>query len=295
MTVTKKLHFNLQLFSEGGAAGGTASGTSAGEGASGDSSQAAAVDTGDKGQNPADDRAALYQKFKADFKSEYDAEVQGLVKSRLKKSTAELNAANQYRSKAEKILATVADKYGIDSSDLDTLMSKVQEDDAYYEDLAIKNGTTPEQERRFSQVQRENAYFKAKQAADERRAAQQRNYEILQQQSDETKAMYPDFDLITESENNPTFRKLVQNGVHIKNAYEVTHKDEIMARGMQYAAQQAAAKTQASINANSKRPGENGLNHSVPADTKVDVKSLTSQQMQDYIRRIRNGESISFD
>lgn len=295
MKATKILHLNLQLFAEGGAAGGTSAASGTGEGASGDSSQAAAVNTGENNQAAAEDRAALYQKFKTDFKDEYDAEVQGMIRKRLKTSSDELKAANQYREKADKILATVADKYGIDMKDLDALAAEVEKDNAYYEDLAMKNGTTPEQERRLRQTERENAQYKAKEAADAQRAAQQQRYQALIQQEAEVKAMYPNFDFKTEIESNPTFQNLMRSGlVSMKNAYEATHMQEIMAQGMQFAAKQAAAKTQASIDANSKRPAENGLNSSAAADTKVDVNKLTDAQMDEYVRMVRSGKKVSF-
>ena len=297
MKATKFLHLNLQLFAEGGAASGAAEGASAvaGEGATGDSSQGAAVNTGENNQAAAEDRAALYQKFKTDFKTEYDAEVQGLIKNRLKKSNEELDAARQYREKADRILATVADKYGIDMNNLDALSAEVEKDNAYYEDLAMKNGTTPEQERRVRQTERENARYKAKEAADAQRAAQQQRYQALIQQEAEVKAMYPNFDFKTEIKSNQTFENLMRSGlVSRKNAYEVTHMQEIMAQGMQFAAKQAAAKTQASIDANSRRPAENGLNSSAAADTKVDVSKLTDKQMDEYVSMVRAGKKVSF-
>ncbi|MBQ8504551.1 MAG: hypothetical protein IJ491_09800 [Clostridia bacterium] len=295
MKATKHLHLNLQLFAEGGTAGGTAGAAiGTGEGAPGDSSQAATVNTGENNQVAAEDRAVLYKKFKADYKAEFDAEVQGIVKNRLKKSNDELNAAKQYREKADRILATVADKYGIDMTDLDGLSKEVEKDNAYYEDLALKNGTTPEQERRVRQVERENAQFKAKEAADARRAAQQQRYQSLMQQEAEVKAMYPNFDFKAEAEGNPLFKKLCLNGVSMKNAYEVVHHDEIMAQGMQFAAKQAAAKTQASIDANARRPAENGLHSSAAADTKVDVSKLTAAQMEEYAKQVKSGKRVSF-
>lgn len=295
MKATNLLHINLQLFADGGASGGASGATSAGAGATGDSSQAAAVNTGENNQAAAEERAAKFQKFKADFKAEYDAEVQGVIKNRLKKSNEALDAAKQYRTKADKILATVADKYGIDFNNLDALAAEVEKDNAYYEDLALKNGTTPEQERRVRQTERENAQYKAKEAADAQRAAQQQRYDALMRQEAEVKAMYPNFDFKAEIENNPVFQGLMRTGlVSMKNAYEVVHHDEIMAQGMQFAAKQAAAKTQASIDANAHRPQENGLHSSAAAGTKIDVSKLTPEQMDDYARQIKSGKRVSF-
>ncbi len=297
MKETKLLHLDLQLFSDGGAAGGAAAAGNAGstgEGATGDNSQSPTVSTGDNSQNPAEDRAALYKKFKTDFKSEFDAEVQGLMKNRLKNSHDELNAARKYREQADRILATIADKYGIDHTNLEALAAEVEKDNAYYEHLAMKNGTTPEQERRVRQVERENAYLKAKEDAEHQRAQHMQRVQALMQQEQDVKAFYPDFNFEAECEKNPTFRNLCLNGVNMRNAYEVTHMDEIMARSMQYAANQAAAKTQASIDANSRRPAENGLNSSQPADKTVDFSKMTLEDFQAYGERARKGEKVTF-
>ncbi|MBR3815128.1 MAG: hypothetical protein IKJ27_00205 [Clostridia bacterium] len=294
MRVTKHLHFDLQLFSEGGTASGGTSASGGAGGASGASSQVAAVNTGDNSQSPAEDRAALYQKFRTDYKAEFDAEVQGIVKDRLKKARENENAAKQYREKAGQILAMVSDKYGVDPEDLDTLLGKVTEDNDYYENLALKNGTTPERERQLKQTERENAQLKARDEAQRKRAEYEDWVASMKQQEQELKGIYPDFDFIRESEENELFQKLVRNGVSMKNAYEVAHHDEIMAQGMQFAAKQAAAKTQASINANSQRPKENGLNSSSTADKKVDIKNMSLKELQAYGDLARLGKRITF-
>lgn len=287
MKVTDKLHINLQLFAEGGAA--------AGDGASsGDSSQAAAVDTGDNTQVAAEERAAQYAKFKAEFKTEYDAEVQGIVKDRLKKATDEAKAAKSYRDKTSRVFDALSVKYGKEATDIDGILAAVDGDNSYYEDEALKRGMDVKEFRQMEQLKKENAQLKAREAADSKRAEQQQRYEVLLKQVDEVKAFYPNFDFKAESESNPMFKKLCVLGVPMKNAYETTHMDEIMAHGMQYAAKQAEAKFQASAKANSRRPDENGLNSSGEADTKVDVGNLSLKQMEEAIAQARSGKKITF-
>lgn len=290
MKVTKKLHINLQLFAEGGSAA-----AGAGDGASsGDSSQAAAVNTGDNAQAAAEERAAQYAKFKADFKTEYDAEVQGIVKQRFKKADEDAKAAKAYRDKTSKVFDALAVKYGKEAADIDGILAAVDSDNSYYEDEALKRGMDVKEFREMERIKKENAQFKAKEEADIKRAEQQQRYNALLRQVDDVKAVYPNFDFKAESENNPLFRKLCALGIPMKNAYESTHMEEIMAHGMQYAAKQAAAKVQASIDTNSQRPDENGLNSSGAADTKVDVNKLTDKQMEDAIQAARKGAKVTF-
>ena len=289
MKVTHFLELNLQLFADGGGGAG------AGEGAAtGDGVQDAAVQSGKDDKALAEKRAADFQKFKADFKPEYDAEVQGIVKSRLKTASENEKAAKEYRDKTAKIFEALGTKYGLSADKVDEILSKVEEDNSYYEDEAIRRGMDVAELRRVMAVERENAQYKARDAAAAARAEIDRKYQALLNQVPEVQAVYPDFDFNKESEANPLFRKLCAMGIPMKNAFESTHMDEILSRGMQYAAQTAAAKTQAVQNHNRQRPAENGLSASAKADGKIDVSKLSPSQIQEYIERARRGEVITF-
>lgn len=290
MKATKILRLNLQLFADGGAGGAAGAGEGA---ASGDTSQAAAVDTGADAQAAAEKRAADWKKAKADFKAEYDSEVQGVVRERLGRAKEAEKAAKEYRDKTSKIFDALSVKYGIDADKIDDIVAEVEKDNSYYENEALKRGMDVAELRRVRQVERENAQMKAeKDAAQQREAAQQR-YQALLRQVDDVKAVYPSFDFEAESEANPLFRKLCALGIPMKNAYESTHMEEIMAHGMQYAAQQTAANVQATAQSRSQRPAENGLGAKGQADSKVDISKLSLEEMQKMNDRARRGEKIT--
>lgn len=290
MKVTKLLRLNLQLFADGGAgAAGAGEGGASGEGA-----QAAAANTGDDAQAAAEKRAAEFQEFKAKFKPEYDAEVQGVLKSRLKNAKDNEKAANEYRAKTEKVFEALGVKYGLSADKVDEILGEVEKDNSYYEDEAVRRGMDVAELRRVMAMERENAQYKARDAAAAARADIDRKYQALLQQVPEVQAVYPDFDFDKESEANPLFRKLCAMGIPMKNAFESTHMDEILSRGMQYAAQTAAAKAQAVQNHNRQRPDENGLGGSGKAETKIDIGNLTLAQMQEFNERARRGETITF-
>lgn len=290
MKVTKKLKLNLQLFADGGAgAAGAGEGGASGEGA-----QAAAAHTGDDAQAAAEKRAADFQKFKTEFKSEYDAEVQGVLKSRLKTARENEKAANEYRAKTEKIFEALGMKYGLGADKVDEILAEVEKDNSYYEDEAVRRGMDVAELRRVTAVERENAQYRARDAAAAAKAEINRKYQALLDQVPEVQAVYPDFDFEKESEANPLFRKLCVMGIPMMNAFESTHIKEILSRGMQVAAQTASAKTQAIQNHNRQRPEENGLSGSGKADTKVDISKLSPAQIQEYIEKARRGEVITF-
>lgn len=291
MKATKILMLNLQLFSDSGA-GGT---SGAGEGAAtGATSQAAAVNPGEDAQAAAEKRAADWKKYKAEFKAEYDSEVQGMMKERLKTSKENEKAAREYRDKTSKIFDALSVKYGIDADKIDDIVAEVEKDNSYYENEALKRGVDVAELRRVKQIERDNARMKAERDAAQQRAIQQQRYQQLQMQAQELKGIYPDFDLDRESEANPLFRKLCALGIPLRNAYESTHMEEIMAKGMQYAAQQTAANVQATAAKNKARPAENGLGSKGQADGKIDIGNLSLAEMQKMNEEARRGKKITF-
>lgn len=291
-----KMMFNLQLFAEGaGATGaGATSGEAAGQAPSGENAQDAAGITGDNIVQDAAERAEAFAKFKADYKTEFDAEVQGIVKERLKKSKNFEKQANEYRDKTSKVFDSLAVKYGLDASDIDAIVKAVDEDNSFYEDEALKRGMDVSEFRHLKQIERENAIFRAQQQAEEMRQQEAQWYSQLAKQADDTKAVYPNFDMQTEAENNPQFKMLVEKGVDVKTAYEITHKDDVIAAAMKYAADTTADKMRNSVAQNSKRPSENGLTQNNAIKTTTDISKLTPKQMAEFKERARRGEKVTF-
>lgn len=64
---------------------------------------------------------------------------------------------------------------------------------------------------------------------------------------------------------------------------------------MQYAAQKSAQRIAASVQANGRRPAENGANGAAAATNKSDPRNLTKEDRAEIRRRVRNGEKIVFD
>ena len=115
----------------------------------------------------------------------------------------------------------------------------------------------------------------------------------ISQQADELKAIYPEFDLEDELQNE-TFAKMLHLGFSVKNAFESTHIDELNAIQAEAIASKATEKVANSVKANAKRPSENGLKSQPGAKVNNDIKSLTKEELDEYIARANKGESISF-
>ncbi len=113
----------------------------------------------------------------------------------------------------------------------------------------------------------------------------------LKQQEQEAKQLYPKLSLREEAKD-PRFVDLLKCGLDVRSAFEVIHKDEIIAASMEYAAREVERMMTNKILAGALRPGENGGNPA-PAVTKPDVKSMTRQERKDMIRRVSMGEKIT--
>lgn len=112
------------------------------------------------------------------------------------------------------------------------------------------------------------------------------------EQAEQLKAVYPDFDLETEAAN-ADFAQLLGNGVDMRLAYEVIHRDELTEQSMRYAVQRTEKRVADSVRANGRRPAEGAGKGGAAAAIETDVSKMTKQQMEDLERRARRGERIT--
>ena len=301
---------NLQLFAEGagGADGGTGS-----EGAKGVTATAAMSQT--KGvknpladvkygiqpteeatpaakveSTPTEDRNAKFEALiKGEYKDLYDARMQDTIQKRLK-GTKE--TVDKYEALTP-TLEILAKKYGVDASDVKALNKAIEEDDSYFEEEAIEKGITVQQLKEIRKMERENADLKRQMEEQNRRENAGRTYAQWMEQAKEAKKLYPELDLNTEAKN-PEFLKLLNAGIDVGSAYLVLHKDEIFPAAMQYTAKTVEQKLTNKVIANGARPTENGNSSQSATTTKSDVSQLTKADRAEILRRVANGEKISF-
>lgn len=280
---------DLQLFAEGGD-GGTGSEGATGENGTAAVSQTTITDADGNTATPIDRKAEFEKLIKGEYKEEFDAWAQDTVKNRLKghkETVAKLEALTP-------TLETLAKKYGVDSSDIDALNKAIEEDDAYYEEEALEKGVTVEQLKQFKKMERENAELKKLRDEQNAKEAAEKKVAGWMEESKQVKAIYPQFDLRGEMQN-PKFVDLLRvPGVDVRTAYELTHKDEIIAGAMQFTAKTVEKKIADKIAANGARPTENGLNSQSASLTKSDVSQLSKADILDIQRRVARGEKISF-
>ena len=299
---------DLQLFADGGATGGAGDGGTA-QGA-GVTAPAAGVQTkgaknpladvkyGIQEEAPAaevptaatPDRQAEFEKLiKGEYKDLYDARVQDTVQKRLKSSK---EITDKYEALSP-VLEMMAKKYGVDPADVQALSKAIEEDDSYYEEEALSKGLTVSQLKEIKRMERENADLKRQMDEAQRQEAGKKLYSAWMQQSDETKKVYPSFNLDAEMKN-PEFVKLLRSNVDVRTAYEVLHKDEIIPAAMQFTAKTVEQKLANKIAAGGARPTENGMSSQGAAVVKSDVSQLSKADRQEIIRRVQRGEKIRF-
>ena len=237
------------------------------------------------------DKNAEFEKLiKGEFKDLYDAKMQDTIQKRLKGSKETVDKYNALSPTLEML----AKKYGVDASDINALNKAIEEDDAYYEEEALEKGITVEQLKQFKKMERENAELKKMRDEQNAKEAAEKKVATWMEESKQVKAIYPQFDLRSEMQN-PKFVDLLRvPGVNVRTAYELTHKDEIIAGAMQFTAKTVEKKIADKIAANGARPTENGLNSQSASLTKSDVSQLSKADILDIQRRVARGEKISF-
>lgn len=222
-----------------------------------------------------------WDEIKAD--PEYNKEIQAIVQSRLRSA----KGAEEALGKLAPALELLARKHGLDAENLDyeAIAKVISNDDEYYEELALEKGMTLEAAKAMDQQEREKARNQRQEAMNLEQQKIQQHFMKLQQQGEALKKMFPNFDLRTELQN-PTFARMTSPnvGVSVEDAYHAVHRKEIMARGMQVAAQQTAQKISNSIQAGSRRPDENGTSGQAASVTAFDY-SKASKAQRDALKR----------
>jgi hypothetical protein len=246
-------------------------------------------DDGQARQDTSTDRQAQYQEFKTRFKDEFDSEVQGIIKGRLRKA----DATQRQLDGLAPLMQMLGTKYGVDPSDAAAIVKAVQDDDSYYEDEALEKGLTVAQLKQIKKLEAENEEFRAAARERETDAQAQQIYAKWVEQTEQAKQIYPGIDLRTEAQD-PGFMKLLRAGVDVATAYSVIHRNEIMPAVMQYGAKQGEAAAAAKIKKSTQMPSENGLKQAPGATYKSDPSTLTHEDFERIRERVARGEKISF-
>ena len=240
-------------------------------------------------ENPTEEKTdqpkrMTWDEIKAD--PEYNKEIQYIVQARLRTA----KDAEATLAKLAPALEVLARQHKLDPANLDydALAKAISDDDAYYEELALEKGVTLETAKRTDQQQREDARKQRAEAQTLEEQKLQNHFKKIQQQSEDLKKVFPEFDLRTELQN-PTFVRLTSPGVglSVEDAYHTIHRKEILARGMQVTAQQTKEQISNAIQAGSMRPDESGVTGQSASVTTFDYSKASKAQRDALKQQIR--------
>lgn len=316
----KKLWLNLQLFADGGGDGGDGGSASASVGEalggkeSGEKEIPASIpekakkyyqkamektkgSTTDAKTN-ADDNAQTtngqgtteklsYQDLiNGDYKEEHKAYMDKTIGDRLKK----YKGMEENLGKHKAILDTVAYKYGVNPDDenfLEALAEKIEADDSYYENYAMQHDISTEEARRIVTMERKAAQYDAQKEQMERQEQMRQQIMVLRQNAEKTKALFPEFDLDTEMQDE-RFRKLcaATNG-DTTAAFKACHHDEIISSTVQRVTKQVQNQTAQAVASNKARPIENGISSTAPSVVQHDFRNMNLQDLRKFAEEER--------
>ena len=308
----KYIKLDLQMFADGAAAP-AAEGQATGEGVQAAAAQPeralsreertkAALERQDKflkGDQAAADEPAKQEttpqvipfkdRLKADPALEKDAKewASEIVKERLKNSK---QAESQLQALTPAI-ERLAQRYGVDPADQNALTQAILNDDDHYEQEALEKGLPVETVKELDRMKREADALRVQQVQRARDERIQGRFNELAAEFPAMKELYPSFDMAQEL-GNPKFAYLVDPDgpvkFSLKEAYQAVHGEEILAAGMQYADQKGAQKVARSIQANARRPSENGMGNVGASQTQQrPLSQMTDAEKSKYLQSIR--------
>lgn len=214
--------------------------------------------------------------YKEEFQNFMDKTV---IPSRFKKYE-DIEAKNAKMSDA---LLAVADKYGLDPSSetyLDDITNKIKQDTSYIESYALDNDISVEEAKKDLETKRKISAYENEKREREKEEFQRQQMMILRQRAEETKKLYPDFNLDLEMQNED-FRKICALfGGDTTRAYHDIHFNDLMERQARDIATKANQQIANSVAANRTRPQESGLSSSAALATSPNFDNMSAEELK---------------
>lgn len=234
-------------------------------------------------------RAAFKELIEGEYKEQYSEAFQQAFNRRFKE-TKEMEASITAQ---KPIMDMLMQRYNISDGDVGKLQTAIEQDTAYWEQVAEEQGLTVEQYMAMKKLERENAELNKmrQQQQGEQKAQQQIN--TWYAEADKVKAIYPTFDFKAECANRD-FLGLLKAGIGVQKAYELMHMDEIKTSAARAAAETAGQQMAAKVQAKASRPKENGMSSQSAVIVKDSVSNLTRAERREVARRVARGEKIVF-
>lgn len=254
MLEKKIFRCDLTLFGEG-------VGTTAVSGET--SATAAALPSGEEGQDAAAERAkAFEQLIKGEYKDLYDARVQEVVRRRLgaaKEESARYLAVAPTLKMLEELLS-------VSPSDTDAIGKRIK-------GLIEGEKTRKEGEKKDA-------------------AACEERYHTWRGEAERLRRKFPSFDVKSEL-GDARFRAMLESGVDMESAFLVLHRDRVIPAALAHTARTVRENVTRAVRDGAMRPAEAGLAALATATVGTDVSRFSRKDREAIIRRVREGEKIT--
>ena len=216
---------------------------------------------------------------------EYNKQMQATVQQRLKTA----KAAEENLAKLAPALELLAKRHGLDarSMDYEALAKAIDNDDIYYEDMALKEGKTLEETKRDDQQARADVIRQRRVETLEQQSMRE-HIDSVKKQSEALKKVFPNFNLDEEMKNE-AFVRMTAPGkglMSVEDAYYAVHRKEIEAARAQALVQHTAQNISNAIQAGARRPDENGTSGQSASVTTFDYSKASKEQREALKREI---------
>lgn len=281
-------YLNLQLFGEGAESGAStgAEGASATE----VTSESGTEVTTENNETAAENRDEQYAKFKEEYKNEFQKDFNSVFGKRFKGMKETEERLKSYDEDLEPLYK----QYNVNNPK-DLANAFLSNPENFYT-VAAENGTTPEEESAKARLKAVNDKIEreenAKRLAAENAKKQEATRQLVERwsaESAEVKKLHPEFNM-NECLRNPLFQQGLRLGMPMINLYRALNFDNV-AKDIEERAKKVAIEE---AKKGTSRPYEVGtdVTRSVSAD--LDVNSLTDEEIDNILERVRKGEKINF-
>lgn len=210
-------------------------------------------DAADEG-NADEQTEPTYEEIKKRYKEDFKKDVDAQINRRFKSANKELDGLKKSNAAMQEVLNLVGNSYpGVDATNPEALLTAMKNDERFFRQKAIDNGTSVAEEQFTYEKEAELQDTTRKLAQITQEQERARTFAELNRQSEELKGTYPDFDLGTALENESfrmmlAFTKNAKGVENVKEAYEFAFRDQLRERAIE----QTVTKTKEAISQNRK-------------------------------------------
>lgn len=220
---------------------------------------------------------------KGEFAEQYGRDVQSAVQDRFKNAKDDHNTLE----KLQPMLKVLQERAGVE--DIDGLIRHVMDDDSLYEEAAAEADMPVSAYKQMKALESQLEEAKRREQESQEQIMIRQHLTRLNQQAEEFKKQFPDFDLMKTISSDRRFARLTspEVGMSVEDAYFAIHHKELAPQMMAYGMQRAKQQMGQTLQAQRSRPVEGAAKAQgqAPAQVAVDPRHMTRQQREEVKRR----------